>query len=330
MAKASESMRKSTTNGHAPRIEPLFNSAFARIFGREESKPLTRGLVNAVLKRIGVEPIGIIDWIDAEHTAVGGSVSCKTPRMDIRIIAPGRVVDVEAQGYPEDLENRSLFYGAQLLCENMFEGTPYSELPQAIVITLLDAPSLFPEAEGFVHACQMRWRVDGGDDADATDRMLFAVVELEKVRKRYNRLDKEVLADEQINAADNRYVNNKPRGITMVHEITDETFEAEVANSPAPCVIQFTAGFCTYCDKMTPVFEELSEKFGDAVKFCLVNTDHNKKLRIKFAVAAYPYVVLVADGTQTPLFDEFVSADRLEERIRFVLDGGKAPTTRPL
>ena len=116
----------------------------------------------------------------------------------------------------------------------------------------------------------------------------------------------------------------------MVHEITDDNFEAEVVASDIPCVIEFTAGWCTMCDEMVPTFEELSERYGDAVKFCIVNTDQNKGLRVKFAVAAFPYIVLVANGMKTPLFDELVSAERLKERIDFVLDGGKAPTTRPL
>lgn len=116
----------------------------------------------------------------------------------------------------------------------------------------------------------------------------------------------------------------------MVYEITDENFEQEVVNSAVPCVIEFTAGWCTWCDAMVPTFEELSEKFGDSLKFCLVNTDEQKGLRIKFAVAAFPYIVYVANGMKTPLFDEFVTADKLEERIRFVLEGGNAPTTRPL
>lgn len=116
----------------------------------------------------------------------------------------------------------------------------------------------------------------------------------------------------------------------MIHEITDDNFESEVANSPVPCVIEFTAGWCTMCDAMAPTFEGLSEKFGDELKFCLINTDQQKKLRIKFAVAALPYIVLVHDGMQTPLFDELVTADLLEQRIRFVLDGNPAPTTRPL
>ena len=116
----------------------------------------------------------------------------------------------------------------------------------------------------------------------------------------------------------------------MLYEITDQNFEEEVVQSQVPCVIEFTAGWCTMCDEMVPTFEELSEKLGDEVKFCIVNTDEQKQLRIKFAVAAYPYIVLVKDHMKPPLFDELVTAERLEERIRFVLDGGEAPTTRPL
>ena len=116
----------------------------------------------------------------------------------------------------------------------------------------------------------------------------------------------------------------------MVYEITDENFDVEVASCDKPCVIEFTAGWCTMCDEMVPVFEELSEQYGNDVKFCIANTDEQKKLRIKFAVAAFPYIVLVADGMKTPLFDELVSAERLKERIDFVLSGGKAPTTRAL
>ena len=116
----------------------------------------------------------------------------------------------------------------------------------------------------------------------------------------------------------------------MVHEITDESFQAEVAESDTPCIIEFTAGFCTFCDEMIPVFETLSEEFDGRVKFCIVNTDENKQLRIKFVVAAYPYIVYVHDGMQTPLFDELVTEERLRERIQFMLDGNEAPTTRPL
>ena len=116
----------------------------------------------------------------------------------------------------------------------------------------------------------------------------------------------------------------------MVHEITDDNFEAEVADSELPCVIEFTAGWCTMCDAMAPTFEALSEEYSGKVKFCLVNTDKQKGLSIRFAVTALPYVVWVADGIKAPLFDELVGEKRLRERIDFMLAGNEAPTAMPL
>lgn len=116
----------------------------------------------------------------------------------------------------------------------------------------------------------------------------------------------------------------------MIYEITDENFQHEVVESDIPCVIEFTAGWCTMCDEMVPTMEALSDVYGDRVKFCIVNTDEQRGMRIKFAVAAYPYIVMVADGMKTPLFDELVNEERLKERIDFMLEGGKAPTTLPL
>ncbi len=116
----------------------------------------------------------------------------------------------------------------------------------------------------------------------------------------------------------------------MLHEVTDDAFQAEVVESDVPCVIEFTAGWCTMCDSMAPAFEELSEQYGGKLKFCIVNIEQSKRLYVRFAVAAVPYIVLVHDGKQTPLFDELVGVDLLRERIDYVLGGNPAPTTRPL
>ena len=116
----------------------------------------------------------------------------------------------------------------------------------------------------------------------------------------------------------------------MLHEITDDTFDSEIVNSNVPCIIQFTAGWCTFCDDMVPRIQELDQEYAGKVKFCIVNIDQQRKLRIKFAVAAVPYIVLVMNGTKTPLFDMIVSKEQLKERIDFAINGGECPTTRPL
>ena len=116
----------------------------------------------------------------------------------------------------------------------------------------------------------------------------------------------------------------------MIHEITDENFESEVMDAGIPCVIEFTSDWCVLCKDMVPAFEKVAEELGDKVKFCSVDTGKQRKLGITFAVGSLPYVVYVANGEMTPLFDELVSADRLRERVQFMLDGGEGATTRPV
>ena len=51
-------------------------------------------------------------------------------------------------------------------------------------------------------------------------------------------------------------------------QITKENFEAEVANSEIPVILDFWASWCMPCKMMGPVFEELSQEFEGKVKIC--------------------------------------------------------------
>lgn len=115
-----------------------------------------------------------------------------------------------------------------------------------------------------------------------------------------------------------------------MQEITEADFEKEILRSDVPCVIEFTASWCTLCDEMIPKLENLERKFEGKVRVFTVNLDEQQSLRIKFAVAAVPYIVYVSNGMQTPLFDEMVPEEMLVERVRFLLEGGEAPNSRPL
>ena len=184
------------------RIDPLFNEAFIRIFGRDSSRETTKGLLNSIFERVGIDPLEEIDEISAEHTSVEGSIDCKSPRFDVRLLSANRAIDLEAQCYPEDIENRSLFYASQLMVANTRRGLKsYKDIPQVVVVTLLGDEALFPDSDDFVAVSGMRWSPDGQSRDPMTSRMLFVVVELDKVRKRYTELTEEVLGDELLSWA---------------------------------------------------------------------------------------------------------------------------------
>jgi thioredoxin len=60
-----------------------------------------------------------------------------------------------------------------------------------------------------------------------------------------------------------------------IMEIEDNSFETEVLQSDKPVLVDFWAPWCGPCKAIGPVVEELSETFGDKVKFAKCNVDNN-------------------------------------------------------
>ena len=81
-------------------------------------------------------------------------------------------------------------------------------------------------------------------------------------------------------------------------ELTSANFREEVVSSDVPVLLDFWAPWCSPCKMMTPVLEEMSEQYGEQIKFCKVNIDEVPMTDIPedFRVQAVPTLILVADG----------------------------------
>ncbi len=184
------------------RISPLFNEAFLWIFGRQDSKEVTRSLANAILRRAGLGQIGKIDELRADAASPGG-IEMRTSRADVVIVSEeGTTVDLEAQRERVNVDNKALFYASKLLCEGTPRGAAddYSDLPQVIVIILIDGWKMF-EGDSFLSVGRIRWKHGDGSAnkfEDGTDRTLYVVAELDKVRKVYTANSEEMADDEAL------------------------------------------------------------------------------------------------------------------------------------
>ena len=187
MTQARSNTPKTTGSESLQRIDPLSNAAFVRIFGREESKPLTRSFINVILREIDIDEIGDIDEMRVEHADLGEIIGCKTSRFNVLIIADNadNLAERGARRQPGNIANRALFYGARAINTYVNGGTAHSDIPDVIVITLVDTQSEFDE-DKIVLTATTHWH-HGGEVIEASDKLRLVVVDLAKARSRHDR-----------------------------------------------------------------------------------------------------------------------------------------------
>ncbi len=81
-----------------------------------------------------------------------------------------------------------------------------------------------------------------------------------------------------------------------VLEITDANFEAEVATSDLPVLVDFWAEWCQPCKMLGPTIDALADEYQGKVKVGKVDTDSNREIAIKFQIQAIPTVILFQGG----------------------------------
>ena len=81
----------------------------------------------------------------------------------------------------------------------------------------------------------------------------------------------------------------------MVKKITDDAFQSEVINSRQPVLVDFNATWCGPCKMMAPVFDELSENYGN-VTFVSCDVDECPETAAKYGIMSIPTIMMFKDG----------------------------------
>ena len=78
--------------------------------------------------------------------------------------------------------------------------------------------------------------------------------------------------------------------------VTKNNFSQEVEQSKTPVLVDMLAPWCTSCQHMMPLFEELAKELGGTYKFVKVNVDEDRDLAIKFGVTSIPTFLFFKNG----------------------------------
>lgn len=81
-------------------------------------------------------------------------------------------------------------------------------------------------------------------------------------------------------------------------ELSDASFESEVAAHPGTALVDFTAKWCGPCRKLSPVIDRLAAEMSGQVKVAKVDVDKCPQVSSQFRISGIPCLVLFQDGKE--------------------------------
>ena len=82
-----------------------------------------------------------------------------------------------------------------------------------------------------------------------------------------------------------------------IHYVTDDTFAAEVLQSPHPVLLDFWAEWCGPCKMIAPILDDIATQYAGRLKIAKINIDDNPATPANFAVRGIPTLMLLKNGS---------------------------------
>lgn len=81
-----------------------------------------------------------------------------------------------------------------------------------------------------------------------------------------------------------------------IHYVTDDTFEAEVLQSPQAVLVDYWAEWCGPCKMIAPILDEIATEYAGRLKVAKVNIDDNQATPAKFGIRGIPTLMIFKNG----------------------------------
>lgn len=103
--------------------------------------------------------------------------------------------------------------------------------------------------------------------------------------------------------------------MAVLHHFTDDNFQAEVLNSPAPVLVDFTAAWCAPCHMLAPVVARLNDGWNGLVKVGHLDIDANERITQAYEVLGVPTLILFKSGQPVARLTGYMTDKRILTKL---------------
>jgi thioredoxin 1 len=100
-----------------------------------------------------------------------------------------------------------------------------------------------------------------------------------------------------------------------MNDVTDQSFEQDVLKSDKPVLVDFWAEWCHPCKMLTPVVNEVAQKYEGKAVVVKLNVDDNNQTAQRYGIKGIPTLILFNGGNEAERVVGATSKDNISRMI---------------
>jgi thioredoxin 1 len=100
-----------------------------------------------------------------------------------------------------------------------------------------------------------------------------------------------------------------------IKSVTDGDFDNQVLKAGVPTLVDFWAEWCAPCRALSPLVDEMAQKYKGRLQVAKMNIDEHPNTPGKYAVRAIPTLLLFKNGQVVDQVVGLVSRGKLDDFI---------------
>ena len=105
----------------------------------------------------------------------------------------------------------------------------------------------------------------------------------------------------------------------MAQAVNDSNFDAMVTGSELPVVVDFWATWCGPCRAISPIVDQMAEKYAGRVSVVKCNVDDSTDIPVKFGIRNIPTLLFFKNGELVDRMVGAVPQAEIEKKIEAII-----------